>query len=114
MRLSATSPNFTTTSAFDRSRGRPLYGFSELKLCRNEQRPDCRTEYAVLMAENIKILKAERDGDYGLLVEFSDGTEDAYSIEELTMLRPHRPETRIQLELTKLSLPTTRVFPAEL
>ena len=44
------------------------------------------------MAEEIKILKAERDGEYGLRVEFSDGTEDAFSAEELTALRPHRPD----------------------
>jgi hypothetical protein len=42
------------------------------------------------MAELIQILTLERDGDDGLLVNFSDGTTAGYVTEELLELRPHR------------------------
>jgi hypothetical protein len=42
------------------------------------------------MAEPIRILTVERDGDDGLLVTFSDGTIAGYVTEELLELRPHR------------------------
>ena len=40
------------------------------------------------MAEEIRILTTERDGDDGLIVTFSDGTTGVYVIEELLQLRP--------------------------
>ena len=42
------------------------------------------------MAEPIQILTAERDGEDGLLVTFSDGTTAGYVTEELLELRPFR------------------------
>jgi hypothetical protein len=42
------------------------------------------------MAELIRILAAECDGEDGLLVTFSDGTIAGYVAEELLELRPHR------------------------
>ena len=42
------------------------------------------------MEHTIQILTAERDGDDGLIVTFSDGTTGAYVVEELLELRPHR------------------------
>jgi hypothetical protein len=42
------------------------------------------------MAEPIQILTAERDGEDGLLVTFSDGTIAGYVAEELLELRPFR------------------------
>jgi hypothetical protein len=42
------------------------------------------------MSDAIRILTAERDGDDGLIVTFSDGTTAAYVVEELLKLRPHR------------------------
>jgi hypothetical protein len=38
----------------------------------------------------IEIVSVERDGNDGLLVDFSDGTTAAYVVEELLELRPHR------------------------
>jgi hypothetical protein len=45
------------------------------------------------MAEPIQILTAERDGEDGLLVTFSDGTSAGYVAEELLELRPFREPT---------------------
>lgn len=45
------------------------------------------------MAEPIQILTAERDGEDGLLVTFSDGTTTGYVAEELLELRPFREPT---------------------
>ena len=42
------------------------------------------------MFEPIQILTAERDGEDGLLVTFSDGTIAGYVAEELLELRPFR------------------------
>ena len=39
-----------------------------------------------------KILSAEKDGDDGILVKFSDGTITGYVVEELLPLRPVREE----------------------
>jgi hypothetical protein len=38
----------------------------------------------------IKILSAEKDGEDGILVRFSDGTITGYVVEELLPLRPVR------------------------
>lgn len=40
------------------------------------------------MESQIWVLTAERDGDDGLIVTFSDGTTGAYVVEELLELRP--------------------------
>ena len=42
------------------------------------------------MAEEIHILKVEKDGKDGLIVTFSDGTIAGYVVEELLLLRPQR------------------------
>jgi hypothetical protein len=46
------------------------------------------------MAEAIRILTTECDGDDGLIVTFSDGTSGAYVVEELLELRPIRERVR--------------------
>ncbi len=46
------------------------------------------------MAEAIRILTTEFDGDDGLIVTFSDGTSGAYVVEELLELRPFRERVR--------------------
>ena len=43
-----------------------------------------------MMAENIQILKVEKDSEDGLIVTFSDGTIAGYVAEELLLLRPVR------------------------
>ena len=48
------------------------------------------------MAEPIQILTAERDGEDGLLLTFSDGTVAGYVVEELLELRPFREPTESQ------------------
>jgi hypothetical protein len=45
------------------------------------------------MAEPIRIQTAERDGEDGLLMTFSDGTMAGYVAEELLGLRPFRELT---------------------
>jgi hypothetical protein len=40
----------------------------------------------------LKISSAEKDGDDGVLVRFSDGTITGYILEELLSLRPVREE----------------------
>jgi hypothetical protein len=45
------------------------------------------------MAELIRILSTETDGDDGLIVTFSDETTGAYVVEELLALRPVRERT---------------------
>jgi hypothetical protein len=47
------------------------------------------------MAEPIRILTVEREGQDGLLVTFSDGTIAGYVTEELLELRPHREPVRL-------------------
>lgn len=42
------------------------------------------------MAETIRILTTDLDGDDGLIVTLSDGTTGAYVVEELLELRPFR------------------------
>jgi|HubBroStandDraft_6_1064221.scaffolds.fasta_scaffold164466_1 hypothetical protein len=46
------------------------------------------------MTEPIQILTAERDGEDGLLLTFSDGTVAGYVVEELVELRPFREPNR--------------------
>ncbi len=46
------------------------------------------------MPKPIRILTVKRDGDDGIIVEFSDGTTGAYVAEELLELRPYREPTR--------------------
>ena len=46
------------------------------------------------MAETIRILTTECDGDDGLIVTFSDGTTGAYVAEELLELRPFRERAK--------------------
>ena len=46
------------------------------------------------MAELIRILTTETDGDDGLIVTFSDETTGAYVVEELLALRPVRERSR--------------------
>ena len=46
------------------------------------------------MAELIKIVSVEQDGEDGLIVTFSDGTVGAYVVEELLHLRPMREDAR--------------------
>jgi len=48
------------------------------------------------MAERIYILNAERDGEEGLIVTFSDGTTAAFIVEELLDLRPYREPVQEQ------------------
>ena len=43
---------------------------------------------------HLKILSAEKDGDDGVLVKFSDGTITGYVVEELLPLRPIREEIK--------------------
>jgi len=45
------------------------------------------------MAETIRILAAEVDGEDGVFVTFSDGTGAGYVVEELLSLRPIREPT---------------------
>jgi hypothetical protein len=42
------------------------------------------------MAEQIRILNVERDGEDGLILTFSDGTTAGYITEEFLELRPFR------------------------
>jgi hypothetical protein len=48
------------------------------------------------MHNSLHILTAERDGDDGLIVKFSDGTTGAYVVEELLELRPIREREKIK------------------
>jgi hypothetical protein len=48
----------------------------------------------VCMADEIKISRVERDGDDGITVTFSDGTQGDYVVEELLDLRPRREPPR--------------------
>jgi hypothetical protein len=41
---------------------------------------------------NIEIVNVEKDGNDGLMVVFSDGTQCGYVVEELLALRPSREE----------------------
>ena len=47
-----------------------------------------------LMEALIRILTAERDGDDGLIITFSDGTTGAYVAEEMLELRPYRERVK--------------------
>ena len=46
------------------------------------------------MADTIRMLTTEFDGDDGLIVTFSDGTTGAYVVEELLELRPFRERVK--------------------
>jgi hypothetical protein len=52
------------------------------------------------MAEPIRVLTAELDGEDGLIVTFSDGTTDGYVAEELLELRPFREPIAASLKLS--------------
>jgi hypothetical protein len=58
------------------------------------------------MAEPIRILTVERDGEDGLLVTFSDGTVAGYVAEELLELRPFREPTAQSTEINARCLQT--------
>ena len=48
----------------------------------------------------IQIVSVEQDGDFGILVAFSDGTTAGYIAEELLELRPSREHVKpTQLDL---------------
>ena len=51
------------------------------------------------MAEDTRIVSAKLEGEYGLIVTFTDGTEDAYTVEELLELRPCRDLVRKPAEV---------------
>jgi hypothetical protein len=51
------------------------------------------------MTENTRFVSAKLEGEYGLVVRFTDGTEDAYTVEELLELRPCRDLVREPPEL---------------
>ena len=51
---------------------------------------DSTLAYTFPVAEPIRILAVEREGDDGLIVTFSDGTTAGYVTEELLELRPFR------------------------
>jgi hypothetical protein len=53
------------------------------------------------MAEQIRILTCERDGDDGLLVTLSDGTTGGYVVEELLKLRPDRGRIKTKLAVSE-------------
>ena len=50
------------------------------------------------MTKEIKILKAEVDGEDGLMVTFTDGTIGGYVVEELLLLRPIRERVKEPVE----------------
>lgn len=52
----------------------------------------------LFMADSIRILTTEPDGDDGLIVTFSDGTTGAYVVEELLELRPYRERVKTKKE----------------
>lgn len=51
------------------------------------------------MVESTRIVSAKLEGEYGLVVTFSDGTDDVYTVEELLELRPRRDLVREPPEL---------------
>jgi thiamine phosphate synthase YjbQ (UPF0047 family) len=55
-----------------------------------EQTPGWKWDRLFDMAEEVHILKAEQDGEDGLIVTFSDGTTCGYVVEELLEMRPIR------------------------
>jgi hypothetical protein len=44
--------------------------------------------------KHLRVLSAEKDGEDGVLVKFSDGTVGGYVVEELVSLRPIREEIK--------------------
>jgi hypothetical protein len=59
------------------------------------------------MNKNIEIVNLEIDGTDGLIVEFSDGTQGAYVVEELLGLRPNREQAKESKPLDISLIPTT-------
>jgi hypothetical protein len=51
------------------------------------------------MVQEIKIVSVRLEGEYGMIVAFSDGTDDAFTVEELRELRPCRDLTRKPAEI---------------
>jgi DUF971 family protein len=53
-------------------------------------------DYVAVMSDpnSIHIVSVEQDGEYGILVTFSDGTTAGYIAEELLELRPSREHVR--------------------
>jgi len=47
------------------------------------------------MDEPIEIVMMEREGGYGLIVSFSDGTTASFVVEELLELRPYRERSPV-------------------
>ncbi len=56
------------------------------------------------MVDEIHILKAEIDGEDGLLVTFSDGTTGGYIAEELLSLRPIRETVKVPMDSFKRTI----------
>jgi hypothetical protein len=48
----------------------------------------------IAMSKEIHILNAEKDGEDGLVVTFSDGTMCGYVVEELLLMRPIREKVK--------------------
>jgi hypothetical protein len=61
--------------------------FAVFKIARSPTQPRVTL---FVMAEEIHIVKVEKDGEDGLIVTFSDGTTGGYVVEELLSLRPIR------------------------
>jgi hypothetical protein len=59
------------------------------------------------MTSEVQILSAERDGEDGLIVMFSDGTIGAYVVEELLTLRPFREQVQGSKGQTLPQIPAT-------
>lgn len=51
------------------------------------------TAYSGSMRSSIAIKTVELEGEYGIILTFSDNTTAAYIVEELLELRPHREIT---------------------
>jgi len=71
-------------------------------MSRIEQTCRRRASTITLMAQGIHILTADRDGEDGVIVTFSDGTTGGYVVEELLALRPFRE--RIETDKTQVAL----------
>ncbi len=57
------------------------------------------------MIEEVTLVDIDQVGDYGLLVNFSDGTTARYSVEELLELRPYRESSADPKKLNSFALP---------
>jgi hypothetical protein len=54
------------------------------------------------MANDINIIRVEKDGSDGIIVTFSDGTFGAYVVLELLELRPHRETVQFESRPTAI------------